>query len=174
MTDPGDVERARATFARLAGMTDPGDPGAGAGGARQAPRMAEQGCPFCKAIAGEPSGQIVDEDERTVAFMHPEPATLGHALVVPRRHARDLLEIAEEDLAATVAAAQRLSAKVIAQLGADGVNVINGCGRSAWQTVAHFHIHVIPRYEGEPLRLVWRSAAGGEDEIAAAATQLRG
>ncbi len=90
--------------------------------------MTERDCPFCKIIAGEAAGQIIDEDERTVAFMDTEPATRGHAVVVPRHHAQDLLEIADEDLAATVAAARRLAARVIGRLGADGVNVINSCG----------------------------------------------
>lgn len=133
----------------------------------------ERDCPFCKVIAGEGSAEIVDRDERTVAFMHEQPATLGHALVVSRCHVADLLEIADEDLAATVDAARRLAARVIAGLGADGVNLVNGCGRAAWQTVPHFHIHVIPRYQGEPLGLALRSAPGGDNEIAAAAAQLR-
>ncbi len=136
--------------------------------------MSDPDCPFCRTIAGEAAGRIIDQDDRTVAFMHAQPATRGHALVVPRRHARDLLEIADEDLAvqrtwrdrdedlaATVDAARRLAARVIARLGADGVNVINGCGAAAWQTVAHFHIHVIPRYQGEGLSLAWRSGPGG-------------
>jgi histidine triad (HIT) family protein len=135
--------------------------------------MSEPDCPICRTIAGEASGQIIDQDDRTVAFMHAQPATRGHALVVPRRHARDLLEIADEDLAATVDAAWRLAARVMARLGADGVNLINGCGAAAWQTVAHFHIHVIPRYQGEELRLAWRSSPGGAGEITAVAAQLR-
>jgi len=135
--------------------------------------MTERDCPICKIIAGELPDLIIDEDERTVAFMDLEPATRGHALVVPRRHAQDLLEIADEDLAATVAAARRLAATAIRRLGADGVNMINGCGRAAWQTVSHFHIHVIPRYEGDPLRLAWRSSQRADEDIVAVAAQLR-
>jgi len=130
-------------------------------------------CPFCRTIAAGDADQIVDRDARTVAFMHSEPATRGHALVVPRRHVANLLEITDEDLAATVQAARRLAARVIDRLGADGVNMINGWGPAAWQTVAHFHIHVIPRYQGEALRLGWRFDPGGAGEIAAVAAQLR-
>jgi histidine triad (HIT) family protein len=130
-------------------------------------------CLFCKIVAGELPAQIVDEDERTVAFMDINPATRGHALVVPRAHARDLLEIGPEDLNATVLAAQRLAGKVHDRLGADGVNLINSCGQAAWQTVFHFHIHVIPRYEDDPLRLPWVPAQGDSEEIAAAAAELR-
>ncbi len=136
--------------------------------------MSDEDCIFCKIIAGEIAGQIVQEDERTVAFMDINPATRGHALVVPRRHARDLLEIEAEDLEATALAAQRLARTASERLGADGVNVLNSCGRAAWQTVFHFHIHVIPRYESDPLRLPWIPAEGDPDEIAAAARALRG
>ncbi len=130
-------------------------------------------CIFCKIIAGELPGQIIDEDELTVAFMDIAPATRGHALVVPRHHAKNLLEIGPEDLDATIHAAQRLARRETERLGADGVNLLNSCGSAAWQTVFHFHVHVIPRYVGDPLRLPWTPAPGDPDEIAAAAEQLR-
>ena len=130
-------------------------------------------CVFCKIIAGELPGQIVDEDELTVAFMDIAPATRGHALVVPRRHSRNLLEVGREDLAATILAAQRLAGRATERLGADGVNLLNSCGSAAWQTVYHFHVHVIPRYDADPLRLPWIPSPGDPDEIAAAAEQLR-
>jgi histidine triad (HIT) family protein len=135
--------------------------------------MSDPDCIFCKVIAGELPAQIVDEDERTVAFMDISPATRGHALVVPRKHSRDLLEIEREDLAATIIAAQRLARRVSERLGADGVNLINSCGSAAWQTVYHFHVHVIPRYAGDPLRLPWTPAPGDQEEIAETAQQLR-
>lgn len=135
--------------------------------------MNDQDCIFCKIISGEIPGQIIDQDERTVAFMDISPATRGHALVVPRRHARNLLEIDPEELHATILAAQRLAAKMPERLGAAGVNLLNSCGRAAWQTVFHFHIHVIPRYEGDPLRLPWTPREGDPDEIAQAAQALR-
>ena len=135
--------------------------------------MSDPDCIFCKIVAGELPATIVDEDERTIAFMDINPATRGHALVIPREHHRNLLEIEREDLEATVAAAQRLAQRVNERLDPDGVNLINACGRAAWQTVFHFHIHVIPRYDGDPLRLPWTPAEGDEDEIAAAASALR-
>ena len=134
--------------------------------------MRDPDCLFCKIVAGDVPSQRVDEDERTVAFMDINPATRGHALVVPRNHAVDLLEIDAEDLAATMAATQRLARTAVERFGADGVNLINSCGAAAWQTVFHFHIHVIPRYEGDPLRLPWVPSAGDPDEIAAAAQEL--
>ncbi|MGI9184856.1 MAG: HIT family protein [Solirubrobacteraceae bacterium] len=135
--------------------------------------MSDPDCLFCKIIAGDVPGQIIAQDERTVAFMDINPATRGHALVVPRRHAVNLLEIEPEELAATVLAAQRLARRVTERLDADGVNLINSCGSAAWQTVFHLHIHVIPRYPGDPLKLPWVPAPGDPDQIAAAAEELR-
>ena len=135
--------------------------------------MADPDCIFCQIIAGEIPGQIVQEDERTVAFMDIAPATRGHALVVPRRHARDLLEIEPQDLQSTIMAAQRLARRAAEVFDADGINLLNSCGRAGWQTVFHFHMHVIPRYEGDPLRLPWTPAEGDPEEIAAAAQALR-
>jgi histidine triad (HIT) family protein len=133
---------------------------------------ADPDCLFCKIVAGEIPGTKIAEDERTVAFMDINPATRGHLLVVPREHTRDLLTITDEDLAACASTARRLAARVKERLSADGVNLLNSCGRAAWQTVFHFHLHVIPRYEDDPLRLPWVPGPGDPDEIAAAAREL--
>jgi histidine triad (HIT) family protein len=135
--------------------------------------VSDPDCLFCKIIVGELPAQIVAQDERTVAFMDINPATRGHALVVPRRHAEDLLETGADDLAATLVAAQRLAQTVRERLGADGVNLLSSCGPAAWQTVLHFHVHVIPRYAGDPLALPWIPGPGDGAEIAAAAELLR-
>jgi histidine triad (HIT) family protein len=134
---------------------------------------ADPDCIFCTIVAGETPSQRVDEDERTVAFMDVNPATRGHMLVVPRRHATDLLTVDPDDLAAVIRAAQRLARRAVPALGADGVNLINSCGAEAWQTVFHLHVHVIPRYRGDPLRLPWVPAPGDMDEISATAELLR-
>jgi histidine triad (HIT) family protein len=135
--------------------------------------MTPDECIFCKIVAGELPAQRVDEDERTIAFMDINPATRGHALVIPRRHARDLLEIEADDLTATILAAQRLAGRIKERLGSDGINLINSCGAAAWQTVFHFHVHVIPRYADDPLRLPWTPQSGDADAIAAVAQELR-
>jgi histidine triad (HIT) family protein len=135
--------------------------------------VTEDDCIFCKIAAGEAPATIVHEDERTIAFMDINPATRGHVLVIPRRHSRDLLEIAVEDLQAVAAVAQELARQAVDRLGADGVNLINSCGRAAWQVIFHFHMHVIPRYEGDPLKLPCVPGEGDRDEIAAAADKLR-
>jgi histidine triad (HIT) family protein len=134
--------------------------------------MADPNCIFCKVVAGELPATIVGEDERTIAFMDIAPATRGHVLVVPRAHSADLLSIEPDDLAAATFAAQRLATRLTERLRADGVNLLNSCGAVAFQTVFHFHIHVIPRYEGDGLRLPWVPTEGDSQEIAAAAQEL--
>ena len=136
--------------------------------------MPDPDCIFCKIVAGELPATIVDEDERTIAFMDIAPATRGHALVIPREHSRDLLEVGVQDLQATILGAQRLASRAHERLGAAGVNLLNSCGAAAWQTVFHFHIHVIPRYEDDPLRLPWIPSSGDPEQIAAAAQELNG
>jgi histidine triad (HIT) family protein len=132
------------------------------------------GCLFCGIVAGNVPAQIVDSDEHTVAFMDINPATRGHALVVPRTHAADLFEISDEDLEHTMIAARRLARMMKATLQPDGFNVLNSCGAAAWQTVFHFHLHVVPRYEDDPLELPWVPKEGDMDEIAAVAEEIRG
>jgi histidine triad (HIT) family protein len=136
--------------------------------------MRDPDCIFCKIAAGELPATIVGEDERTIAFMDIAPATRGHALVIPREHSPDLLSVDDDDLAAVGLAAKRLAGRVKERLGADGVNLLNACGAVAFQTVFHFHVHVIPRYEGDGLRLPWVPAAGDPQQIAAAAQELSG
>ena len=129
-------------------------------------------CLFCKIVAGEIPSTRVDEDDRTVAFMDINPATRGHALVIPREHYRDLNDVPADELAATVVAAQRLAGRVRDRLGADGINLLNSCGSAAWQTVFHFHVHVVPRYDDDPLKLPWVPRPADPDEIAAAGELL--
>jgi histidine triad (HIT) family protein len=126
-------------------------------------------CIFCKIVAGELPATKIDEDDRTVTFMDINPGTRGHALVIPKQHARDLLEIDPDDLAAVARSAQRLAKRMPQALGADGVNLINSCGSAAWQTVFHFHMHVIPRYDDDTMRLPWTPGDGGTAEESAEA-----
>lgn len=133
---------------------------------------ADPDCLFCKIAADEIPATIVAEDERTIAFMDINPATRGHTLVIPRAHVQDVREIETEDLQAVAAMAQRIAALALEKLGADGVNLLNSNGPAAWQTVFHFHMHVIPRYSGDPLRLPWKPAPGDMDDIAAAGAEL--
>jgi histidine triad (HIT) family protein len=130
-------------------------------------------CIFCKIIAGELPAEVVAEDDHTVSFMDINPWTRGHALVIPRSHSRNLLEIGEDDLAHVAAAAKHLAARMRERLGCDGINLLNSSEPAAWQTVFHFHVHVIPRYEDDPLRLPGAPQQPGEDELRAVAEKLR-
>ncbi len=130
-------------------------------------------CLFCGIVAGEVPAQIVDSDEHCVAFMDINPATRGHSLVVPRRHATDLLDISDDDLRHTMVAARRLARRIEAALGPDGFNILVSCRPAAWQTVFHYHVHVVPRYEGDPLELPWIPREGDPEEIASIAGAIR-
>jgi histidine triad (HIT) family protein len=102
------------------------------------------------------------------------PATRGHALVVPKKHVADLSEIEPDELAHCALLAQDIARRALERLGADGVNLVNACGTAAWQTVFHFHIHVVPRYAGrDGLEMPWIPTPGDPQEIAGAAEALR-
>ncbi len=135
---------------------------------------ADPDCIFCRIVAGDLPATIVAEDERTVAFLDAHPGTRGHSLVVPREHARDLHDVGSEDLQACAVAAQRLAARARDALGAQGINLVNSCGAAAWQTVGHFHIHVVPRYSGDGLRLPWTPGAGEPEDMQAVGALLAG
>jgi histidine triad (HIT) family protein len=131
-------------------------------------------CIFCAIAKGEGPATIVASDDRTVAFMDIMPATRGHLLVIPRAHYRDLLTVDPDDLAACATMAKAMAQRVKDVLDADGVNLLNSCGPAAWQTVFHFHIHVIPRYADDPLELPWIPTRGDMDEIQRTGALLAG
>jgi histidine triad (HIT) family protein len=130
-------------------------------------------CLFCKIAAGEIPAEIVQEDEATLAFMDINPWTRGHALVIPRAHSRNLYEVPEDDLAHTLAAAKRLAIRMRDRLRCDGVNLLNSAEPAAWQTVFHFHVHVIPRYDDDPLQLPTRPQQAEPEQLARVAAELR-
>jgi histidine triad (HIT) family protein len=136
--------------------------------------VSEDGCIFCAIAAGEGPAEIVASDENTVSFMDINPATPGHALVIPRRHSEDLLDIDPDDLRHTTVAARELAERIEETLQPDGFNLLNACRPAAWQTVFHFHIHVIPRYEDDPLKLPWIPRGAEAEEIARVAARIRG
>jgi len=135
--------------------------------------MAED-CIFCKIVAGELPSEIVREDEHTVAFMDINPWTRGHALVIPRTHSPNLYEVGEDDLRHTSSAAKQLALRMRERLRCDGVNLLNASEPAAWQTVFHFHMHVIPRYDDDPLQLPVRPQQAAQAALAEVASELRG
>jgi histidine triad (HIT) family protein len=136
--------------------------------------VADDDCIFCAIASGEGPGEIVQEDEHTVAFMDINPWTRGHALVIPRKHARNIFEIEDEELAHVMAAVKRLATRIRENLDADGINLLNSAEPAAWQTVFHFHVHVIPRYEDDPLQLPGKPMDVDQDELKHVADEIRG
>lgn len=135
--------------------------------------LAAMDCIFCGIVAGEMPARIIAETSDCLAFMDINPATYGHSLVIPKRHAADLMEISGEDLAACSLLAQQVAGRAFDRLGADGVNLVNSCRPAAWQTVFHFHIHVVPRYAGrDGLSLPWIPTPGDPAQIDEAAAAL--
>ena len=131
-------------------------------------------CIFCRILEGELPASVPDEDEHTIAFMDINPWTRGHAVVVPRNHSKNLYEIPQEDLERTMLAAKRLALRMKERLGCDGVNLLNSSEAAAWQTIWHFHVHVIPRYSDDPLQLPTRPQAADNDELGRVAAEIRG
>jgi len=128
---------------------------------------------FCAIAAKRAAAEWLVEDERTVAFMDINPATRGHALVIPKDHWRDLLDVSPTDLAAMVTTAQRIARAAVESLQANGVNLVLASGAAAFQTVFHVHLHVIPRYPSDGVRQPWEPAPGDMKEVRETASALR-
>lgn len=132
-----------------------------------------ENCTFCAIVAGSAPAWTVYRDDHTVAFMDVNPATDGHALVVPRRHARDLWDIEEGEAEKVMAAAVRVADQIKRSLAPDGLNILHASGWAAFQTVFHFHLHLVPRYRGDPIRLPWVPRPGDRTRIAEIAEKIR-
>lgn len=133
----------------------------------------DPGCLFCKIIAGElPSTQLY-EDDSVVTFMDIAPWTTGHCLVVPKEHAATIFDLSEESLVAVARIAKKLAPALRDGLGADGLNLFQSNGSAAWQTVDHFHLHLLPRKFGDGLQPPTIPHAGRAEEIEKAASEVR-
>lgn len=130
-------------------------------------------CIFCKIIAGELPSHRVYEDDSVIAFLDISPATRGHALVVPRRHSNDIFDAAPGDVQAAARAAQIVARKLHSVVQADGFNVLQNNGPAAGQAVAHYHVHVIPRREGDGALRAWRPGETDHAALGALAAELR-
>lgn len=108
--------------------------------------MAHEDCIFCKIIKGEIPSSKIYEDNDVLAFLDVSQATMGHALVVPKKHYDNFLTIPKDEMHKVMDVAQRIGQADILMLGAKGVNVLTNVNREAGQSVFHFHVHVIPRY----------------------------
>ena len=134
---------------------------------------ADPDCIFCKIIAGDIPCFKIYENNDTLAFMDINPASEGHALVIPREHSRDVHAISEEAIAATVSTAKKVAAAVEKTLQPDGLNLLQCNGPGAAQSVFHFHMHVLPRSNGDELKLNWGLQPGDMDAIGALAGRIR-
>jgi histidine triad (HIT) family protein len=130
-------------------------------------------CIFCKIVAGEIPSHKIDEDDKTLAFMDINPWTKGHALVIPKEHSRNIYDADPEDLAAAHKTAQRVAQRMRERLNCDGINTLQSSEPVAMQTVFHTHVHVIPRYSDDSLRLPAHPQAAEHEELAELAEQLR-
>jgi histidine triad (HIT) family protein len=117
---------------------------------------------FARILRGEIPCHKVYEDERTLAFMDVMPQSEGHTLVLPKTPCQNIFDLPAEELAATIRTTQKVAAAVLAAFGPDGMTIAQLNGPAAGQTVFHLHFHVIPRYEGQHLRLHAREMADAE------------
>ena len=131
-------------------------------------------------MAGRPGEEILYEDDLVVAFLCEPPATWGHLLVVPREHREDIWSIGAQEATAVMSAAHRLAAVLRDELGAEGVNRRQNSGLRAGQDVFHFHLHLVPRYEGDTVQPGcvwavpgWEPPPGGEAERRRVAEAIR-
>lgn len=108
--------------------------------------MAETNCIFCKIVAGEIPSYTIYEDDEFKAFLDANPASKGHALIVPKAHYADLYDIDEEVAARAMKLAKKLATHMTKVFGCEGFNLIQNNNEAAGQTVFHFHLHLIPRY----------------------------
>lgn len=130
-------------------------------------------CVFCKIRDGAIPGVKVFENDRTLAFMDINPVNDGHLLVIPKRHSANIFEIPEDDLAAVALTAKRMAVAVNKALEPEGLNLLESNGRAAGQTVAHFHMHVIPRWAGDRKGLSWVMVGGDVDQIKQIADRIK-
>jgi histidine triad (HIT) family protein len=108
-------------------------------------------CIFCAIVRGEAPSTRVYEDEKVIAILDIFPWTRGHTLVIPRDHAATIFDIGDEDASAVINAARRLAPALRDAVGAEGLNLLQSNGAAAWQTVDHFHLHLIPRWSNDGL-----------------------
>ncbi|WP_107840964.1 HIT family protein [Metasolibacillus meyeri] len=131
-------------------------------------------CLFCKIIDGSIPSTKVYEDEHVYAFMDIMPLTKGHTLLIPKTHCRDLFEMPEEVASQLYAAAPKVAKAIQAAFNPAGLNTVNNNGAAAGQTVFHYHLHFIPRYdETDGLRLVWTTSQPSREELTEAAEAIQ-
>lgn len=118
--------------------------------------MEDENCIFCKLANGDiPTATLYEDDDFRV-ILDAGPASKGHALILPKEHYKNLYELDDEIAAKALVLAKKMITKLTDVLGCDGYNIVQNNGEVAGQTVFHFHIHLIPRYEGDEVGLGWK------------------
>lgn len=134
----------------------------------------DDNCIFCRIANGEIPSRTVYEDEQFRVILDLGPATRGHALVLPKEHYADLFEIPEELAAKAMVVGKKTAAHMKAALGADGFNLVQNNGACAGQTVSHFHLHLIPRYESDGQKIGWNPSEPAPEELDETLKQILG
>lgn len=127
--------------------------------------MRKDDCIFCKIANGEIPSKTLYEDDKFRVILDLGPVSRGHALVLPKEHATDLHEMSEEMVSAAFKLAKKMAGKMAERLRCNGLNLLQNNGETAGQTVFHFHIHLIPRYEGDGERIGWKPQETSQEEL---------
>ncbi len=135
--------------------------------------IADPDCIFCKIANGTIPCLKLYEDAKTLAFLDINPVNPGHALVIPKAHAVNLLESADGDLAAVMASVRRVAQAIEAEIKPYGMNLLQANGPGAAQSVMHFHMHIIPRLKDDNLTMNWALKPGDKSALAALAEILK-
>ena len=137
--------------------------------------MKDNNCIFCKLANGDIPTNSIFEDENFKVILDADPATKGHALILPKNHFANLLEADDDVLEKALPIAKRIANRMKEQLGCVGVNIVQNNGEAAGQTVQHLQIHVIPRYEDDPDKTIcgWSHQSFSEEETKKVVDLLR-
>ena len=111
--------------------------------------MIDNTCIFCKIANGEIPSRTLYEDDDFRVILDMSPATKGHALILPKSHAKNLYELPDETAGNVMKLAKKMATTITEKLGCDGFNLVQNNNEVAGQTVFHFHMHLIPRYKGD-------------------------
>jgi len=130
------------------------------------------GCLFCKIISGEIPSSKVYEDENSVVFLDINPVNTGHILLVPKEHSRNIFDVKEETLKNLMPVLKKISMAVKEGVNADGVNVHINNEPTAGQVIFHTHLHIIPRFEDDGLKL-WQGEPYGGDKMEKVAGEIK-
>ena len=122
-------------------------------------------CIFCKIINGKIPAAKVYEDSRVISFLDIMPANKGHCLVLPKKHSQTLVEMSEDDLIATIKAAKKVASALSLSFGNGSFNIVMNNGKEAGQLVNHAHMHIIPRFQKDRLRIKWSHLKYEGDEM---------